>query len=84
MYMRGSNNQPDMVQEKIGNLQAEIAELKTEVKHINRQAESRDRWVQGIGIAIIAPALLWLVLTTINSFSAQKVNPVSVSTSKAQ
>jgi uncharacterized membrane protein YjjP (DUF1212 family) len=84
MYMRGNNHQPDMVTETINTLRAEVAELKTEVKHLNRQAESRDRWVQGIGIAVIAPALLGLGLTSINSFSAQKANPVGISTSNAK
>jgi uncharacterized membrane protein YjjP (DUF1212 family) len=84
MYMRGNNHQPDMVPENISTLRAEVAELKAEVKHINRQAESRDRWVQGIGIAVIAPALLWLGLTAINSFSAQKANPVGSSNSNAK
>jgi hypothetical protein len=82
--MRGSSNQPEMVQEKIGILQAEIAELRTEVKHINRQSESRDRWVQGICIAVFAPMLLWIGLTVVNSHSAQKVDRVGMSTNRAK
>jgi uncharacterized membrane protein YjjP (DUF1212 family) len=84
MYMRGSNNQPEMVQEKLGILQAEIAELRTEVKHINRQSESRDRWVQGIGIAVLAAALMWFGQNAINSYSAQKVDRVGMSTNRAK
>jgi hypothetical protein len=84
MYMRGSNNQPDMVQEKIGNLQAEIAELKTEVKHINRQAESRDRWLQAIGSALFVLTVSWIGQNLLESYSAHKTNPVGVSTSKAK
>lgn len=84
MYMRGSNNQPDMVQEKLGTLQAEIAELKTEVKHIHRQSESRDRWLQGIGIAVIAAALVWFGQNAVDSHSAHKANSGSVSNSKGK
>lgn len=83
MYMRGSNNQPDMP-ENIGTLQTKIAVLEREIEHINRQAESRDRWVQGIGIAVIAPALLWLALTVVHSYSAQKANSVGISTNTAK
>jgi hypothetical protein len=82
--MRGSNNQPEMVQEKLGTLQAEIAELRTEVKHINRHSESRDRWVQGIGIAVVAAALIWFGQNAINSHSAPKVDPVGMSTNRAK
>ena len=83
MYMRGSNNQPDMP-DRIGTLQTKIAVLETEIEHINRQAESRDRWLQAIGSASIVLAVSWIGQNLLDSYAAHKANPVGISTSKAQ
>lgn len=67
--MRGSNNQPDD-----NNLKTDVALLKKEVEHINRREESRERWVQGIGTALIVGALGWFGLIVVGA--PQKTNPV--------
>lgn len=71
--MRGNNNQPD---DSISDLKAAVAVLKKEVELINRQAESRDRWVQGIGSALIVAVFVWIGQNAVGS--AQKANPVSI------
>jgi uncharacterized membrane protein YjjP (DUF1212 family) len=82
--MLGGNKQPDMVSENISTLRSEIAELKTEVKHINRQSESRDRWFIAIGSGLIVLAVGWIGHTLLDSYSANKATPVGISTSKAK
>jgi uncharacterized membrane protein YjjP (DUF1212 family) len=81
--MIGGNKQPDMVSENISTLRSEIAELKTEVKHINRQSESRDRWFLAIGSGLIVLAIGWIGHTLLDSYSAHKVTPVSILNNKA-
>ena len=83
MYMRGSNNQPDMP-ENIGTLQTKIAVLEREIEHINRQAESRDRWLQAIGSALIVLAVSWIGQNLLDAYAAHRANPVGTSTSKTK
>jgi hypothetical protein len=84
MYMRGNNYQPDMVPENLSILRAEVAELKTEVKHLNQQSASRDRLFHGIIIVVAGATLVWFGQNAIDSYSAKKANSVGISTSKAQ
>jgi hypothetical protein len=84
MYMRGNNQQPDMVQENLSTLRAEVAELKTEVKHLNQQSELRDRLLHGIITVAIGAMLVWFGQNAVDSYSAKKANPVGISTSKAK
>jgi hypothetical protein len=84
MYMRGNNHQPDMVPENISALRAEVAELKTEVKHLNQQSASRDRLFHGIITVVAGATLVWFGQNAIDSYSAKKANPVGISTSKAK
>jgi cell division septal protein FtsQ len=84
MYMRGNNHQTDMVPENISALRAEVAELKTEVKHLNQQSASRDRLLHGIATVVIGAMLVWFWQNAINSYSTKKATTVSISTSTAR
>jgi hypothetical protein len=84
MYMRGNNNQSDMVPENISDLRAEVAELKTEVKHLNQQSESRDRLFHGIITVVVGATLVWFGQNAIDSYSSKKANPVGISTIKSK
>jgi hypothetical protein len=82
--MRGNNNQSDMVPENISDLRAEVAELKTEVKHLNQQSESRDRLFHGIITVVVGATLVWFGQNAIDSYSSKKANPVGISTIKSK
>jgi hypothetical protein len=66
------NNQTD----KINTLTTAVAILETKIETINQQLESKNRWLQGIGIAVIGAVLLWAGKTIVEANATPKNTPV--------
>jgi hypothetical protein len=66
------NNQTD----NINALTTAVAVLETKVETINQQLESKNRWQQGIGIAVISAVLLWAGKTMVEANATPKNTPV--------
>lgn len=65
------NNQTD-----INALKTAVAVLEIRVETINQQLESKNRWLQGIGIAVIGTVLLWAGKTIVDASSSPKSTPI--------
>jgi hypothetical protein len=65
------NNQTD-----INALKTAVAVLEIRVETINQQLESKNRWLQGIGIAVIGAVLLWAGKTIVETSSSPKSTPI--------
>ena len=74
----------DILGKDVSSLQTKIAVLEKEIEHMKQQLESREVWLRGIGIAVVAAVLVWFGQNALDSHSAQKANSVGVSTSKAK
>jgi hypothetical protein len=66
------NNQTD----NINALKTAVAVLEIKVETINQQLDSKNRWLQGIGIAVIGAVLLWAGKTMVEASSTLKATPV--------
>lgn len=74
----------DAVKDSISDIQKAVAVLQIKIEHINGQLESRNRWIQGIGVVFMAALLLGLCKVVFDSNSGAKASPVGISTSKAK
>jgi hypothetical protein len=66
------NNQTD----DINALTTAVAVLEIKVETINQQLESKNRWLQGIGIAVISAVLLWAGKTMVEANATPKNTPI--------
>jgi hypothetical protein len=75
--MLGSND-------KFSALQAKVAVLENKIEHIDRQLESKSRWLQGIGIAVSAVLLLGVLKNAFDANSVPKATASSTSSKTGQ
>jgi amino acid permease len=74
----------DTLRQDMNALKTQSAVQENKLTNLERQLESRDLWLRGIGIAIIAGILLWGGKKIAEIQSSQTASPVSESISKAK
>jgi hypothetical protein len=79
--MLSSNGKMDDLKDKLGELRKTVAVLENRVESIDRQLESKNRWLQGIGIVVGAALLLAILKNAVDANTSPKSHPTSVSAS---
>jgi amino acid permease len=74
----------DTLRQDMNALKTQSAVQENKLVNLERQLESRDLWLRGIGIAIITGIVLWCGKKIVDIQPSQTVNPVSESISKAK
>jgi hypothetical protein len=67
--MKTNSDQINRLEKELGDFKTQLLVLNEKVQNVNKDLESMYLWIQGVGIAIIAGALLWFGQNAFGSHS---------------